>query len=197
MAVSADWIGVELTEDDLHRVKIAAAERQANADLHDPERFGSAPEDRFAYDIAGCQAELAFYERYQRKPWVQDLLRENQRRGHDGGGFEVKGRRKAHYDLPIKARDRCRWYVLALTHDAPMIWLVGWISRKDAWNLRERVPQLHRHPWTVGQAHLHPLPERNGYTRRGAARWLVDPQTPFLCEDCGQMHPIIEHRGCR
>lgn len=91
--------------------------------------------------------------------------------------------------------------MLLLCHEAPVIWIVGEISTEAAWAVaRPRYDGDNRNgsEWfTVSKDHLIPMPEQNGYTRRGESRRLVDPQTPFWHEECGRMHPIVEHRQCR
>jgi hypothetical protein len=36
-----------------------------------------------------------------------------------------------------------------------------------------------------------------GDAERGARLWAAMKDEPFLCETCGMMHPLREHRECR
>jgi hypothetical protein len=49
------------------------------------------------------------------------------KRGYDVAGYQVRTRGKSWYDLGLHSGDSGR-FILALAHDAPVIWLAGWID---------------------------------------------------------------------
>src|SRR5262245_3993260 len=192
MVTPADWICVQLTDTEIKEARRVAVLRQGHARERGFRRKGMGSIET---DTIGRLGELAV-ARYEHSPldsdwtWAADI-----RRGHDVAGWQVRCRSKPHYGLVLNPGDTGN-YLLALAHDLPRIWLAGWIDAETGHHLATSRND-HDYVWhLVDPSHLHPLPEQNGYTRRGDP-WLIDPQTLFWCEICHIRHPIIEHRECR
>jgi hypothetical protein len=193
MVTMADWIKVELTDAEYREATQLGELRQARSGHFKPKGLGDLRTNTLGVLGEMTVAKYIGAELPPEHTWEADV-----QRGYDVGDWEVRCNQRASSGLGLNPGDeRKRPFIHVLAHEAPVMWLTGWIAAADGFPVAvERETNGHKW-WCVDQSFLHPLPERNGYYRRGADGWLVDPQTPFNDEACGMMHPLIEHRICR
>lgn len=192
MANRSDWIRVELSA-----AELAEADRVGRLQADYARKRGFRAKGMGGQEMhrLGWLGELAVarYEGVIRdSDWTWEA---DKRRGHDVAGWQVRTRSNPRYGLILNPGDAGR-FLLALAHDQPAIWLVGWLLAADGF-LLSTPRNDHDFVWhLVEQRHLHPLPEQHGYSRC-AEKQLVDPGAVFWCEGCGGTHPISQHRLCR
>lgn len=203
MATRNDWIRVELDADEEREANRIARARRGEARSGGYQR---AIQGTIREDLRGARGELAVAKwRGVRHPgWGGDVSwRADISRGCDVAGLQVRTAQRPGDGLALDAPPRqpnAGKFVLALDHDAPIIWLVGWIDASDGYRVGKlRHDGVGQADWLrVGQGHLHPMAAVDrDITEDHSSAWLVDPQTRFWCEVCDASHPIIEHRLCR
>lgn len=194
MVTPGDWIRVELSPDDVARAQKIGQLRQDYATRRGFKAYGLGSVETH---IDGVMGELAV-ARYEQSEVDSDWTWEaDKRRGYDVAGWQVRTRSRADYGLPINVKNQIGKgdFLLVLSHQRPVMNLVGWISAVAGAEVG-RWRYDHGVRWfLVEQRNLQPLPEQNGYGKR-PHDWLVDPATPFWHEECHGVHPIAEHRIC-
>lgn len=112
----------------------------------------------------GLMGELAL-SRYLGVPMPQDWTWEgDRRRGFDVGGYQARTSIQPDSPLMIRPNDKDGCYAFLLTHDRPVIWLVGWMTLDEA--KRFGIPgetRIGNRPVKyVAQKLLHPFPNIRG-----------------------------------
>ena len=195
-----EWVKVELNLMEMSEGEIMARfreEQRRNSPHHTNRRT------QLKADILGARGEIAVAKWSGVSLDVFATWATEQRRGYDVAHYQVRTRSKQHYGLGFHAYDKIeqhRW-LLVLGHECPVFWLAGWLDGAEAKQLAEaqakggRYSDKDKRWWMVEQIHLHPVDD-HGFERQGE-KWIIDPQTPFLCETCHTSHAIVEHRKCR
>jgi len=125
--VAYDWqrIAIELSEDEMRLCRDRGRQRQSYAEQRGFQAYGFASAE---LHTRGYLGECAF-AKYLGIPVPSDWTWEgDRRRGHDVGGYQVRTAYSASGRLLIRPTDKPGNYVLLLTHDRPVIWLVGWCT---------------------------------------------------------------------
>lgn len=121
------WVRVVLDPEEMDLAVEMGNRRQDHA-----EKMGYKPFGGFAgpqLHVTGYLGELAM-SKYLGVPmpsewtWAADKAR-----GHDVAGWHVRSSSKPDGRLLLKPRDPEGNYVLVLTHDRPVCYVVGWITR--------------------------------------------------------------------
>lgn len=190
MAIPADWIKVGLTPAEVARAEETG---QRQRDYAISRGFKAKGHASVETHVRGFMGELAVarYEGVERdRDWTWEADR---RRGYDVARWQV--RTSSRLGLRLNRGDHGQ-FIHVFAPPGTVLWLVGSIPAVEGFKLA--VPQIQNgYTWyRVDPKDLHPLPAKNGYAPQGN-HMLVDPQTPFWCEECHGVHPIIEHRECR
>jgi hypothetical protein len=130
-----DWIGIRLSPDLLNLADKWGAARADRA-IEERRVFERRPRTEKKSDhISGVRGELAARLYLDLPIPVQDDTYEDDiRRGYDVAGYSVKCRTKAWHDLALSDGDKGP-FMLFLEHELPVLWLVGTIGTKEAWQL--------------------------------------------------------------
>jgi hypothetical protein len=123
-------IGVKI---DLSESDIGLAHDIATARMNDAIQHSHKPKGLGTYEtnFQGALGEIAVSK------WSGVNLDEDHsymadvKRGYDVAGYQVRTMGKSWYDLGLHSGDSGR-FILALAHDAPVIWLAGWIDIERA-----------------------------------------------------------------
>jgi hypothetical protein len=112
----------------------------------------------FGTHFLGCQGEAAVakWAGVELDPdWTWEADRA---RGYDVAGWQVRTRSRARAGLNLHRGDRGR-FLLVLGHQAPVMWLFGWLDAADGFRLGERRESGtgDRAWWEVDQKYLRPL----------------------------------------
>lgn len=152
----SDYIPVELSRDD-----IQIAERYALFMRHEAIAKGFKPKGMgdISTHTTGMYGEIAV-SRYLGIDIPDIGYRNARKRGYDIGGWEVRTRSVEHGVLGLNA-DNSGWFILARSHDFPVIWLVGWIHSSEGFDVAQPRNNNDFTWYGVAEHHLHPLPAVN------------------------------------
>jgi hypothetical protein len=195
MSTREDWIRIGLPDEVVRKARIVAEQRQANAvRLHIPVAGVSSLETH----ILGAQGESAMrlYLGLPLETSAVSVTREKQRGGDIPGWGEVRTRSRVGYGLGLHGKDKPARFGLVMGHEAPVMWLAGWIDYGDAMKVATR-RVTNGHVWyLVEQRHLAPFVETDSYRRASAAgpmvRALWEENPFFFCEQCNGQHRLSE-----
>lgn len=209
MVTSRDWVKVELRSDeDREAHRIARARRGEAASGG----YRRTIEGTIAEDLRGARGELAVarWLGIRHPGWGGDVSwKADINRGADIGDLQVRTAAGRGYGLALDAPPRPRntgCHVLVLAHDAPVMWIAGWIDAEDGYaagTLRHdgtgqpdwyRVAQSALRPMTALTTRNRPAASPRANSR---AVLLPDPEALWWCETCHGRHRIAEMGACR
>lgn len=129
MSRPEQWIPVQLDHEQMNLCREMGQNRQGYADKRGLRPYGYASASQHASGYMGELVMSIYSEVPMPSEWTWEA---DKRRGHDVAGYQVRTSAKPDGGLLIRPTDKDGLFVLILTHQRPVFYIVGWCSLQRA-----------------------------------------------------------------